>query len=49
VIDNPNLLDVGAFARSDDLRAVAAQLLREVIDLALDDPNVKQALAVKPA
>jgi hypothetical protein len=47
---NPNLFDAGAFASTDDLRVVAADALREIVDTALDSPKLKQALAgAKPS
>ena len=42
---NPNPLDVGAFASIDDLRVVAVEALRQVIDVSLESPQVRQALA----
>jgi hypothetical protein len=41
---NPNLFDVGILASTDDLRAVAADALREIVDIALDSSKLKQAL-----
>jgi hypothetical protein len=41
---NPNLLDVGILASTDDLRAVAADVLREIVDISLDSPKLKQAI-----
>jgi hypothetical protein len=47
---NPNLFDAGAFASTDDLRVVAADALREIVDAALDSPKLKEALAgAKPS
>jgi hypothetical protein len=43
--NNRNLFDAGAFASTDDLRVVAADALREIVDTALDSPKLKQALA----
>lgn len=44
--DNPNLLDVGIFASTDDLRNVAAQTLRQTIDEALDSADFKHAIGL---
>jgi hypothetical protein len=44
--DNPNLLDVGIFASTDDLRAVAAQTLRQTVDDALDSAEFKHAIGL---
>jgi hypothetical protein len=43
--DNPKLFDAGILASTDDLRAVAADALREIVDAALDSPELTQALA----
>ncbi|HWK45796.1 MAG TPA: hypothetical protein VNT30_13830 [Stellaceae bacterium] len=48
VQDNANLFDVGAFASIDDLRAVAIEALRRVIDASLDSPKLRLALAAGP-
>lgn len=48
--NNPNILDAGIVASSNDLRVVAADALREIVDTALDSPKLKQALAgAKPS
>jgi hypothetical protein len=44
-VQGGNVFDTGIFASPDDLRAVAADLLRQVIDDALDDPAFRQAMA----
>lgn len=43
--DNGKLFDAGILAPTDDLRAVAADALREIVDTALDSPKLQQALA----
>ena len=37
-------LDVGGFASVDDRRAVLEKTLRETVDKALDDPQLRAAL-----
>jgi uncharacterized lipoprotein YajG len=44
-VQGGNLLDTGILASTDDLRAVAADLLRQVINDALDDPAFRRAVA----